>query len=1297
MRITRRYRNIFKKWYKYFLLIGAQILVLCCNPERPQKETINKLIEPPGYNNWSKNLLSLDHNSILVKFIAIEDKNLFAATTKSLLRYNGQDWDICFQDNNLRLGEAYTNGRFFLTAVTSYDSHNQSISKDKILYGELYKSKNGYRSRNIKIFESPFSENVYGFHLISENTVFVLGLCEYAILYLDKKDTSGNFKFDYYPILENPASDFHLIRDNISNIPIVYSKDALYKVKLSNNKYELEKLFTLPERELVPGKISYPYQHIKASGNSERGFIQKTDKLFYYKYENNNYKISALDSLTLENDSKISVDKINEIRYRNEKNVYCSINDGRILHLKNNGNDFYGSQWEVIYYNPRESANEILSLNDTTIALHYSITTILTKKTAVNKNKLTHENSRVSRDYGLFVPIEYYATASFYGIGVGHFVDSSNEGLYVVDLYDLNKYIPKVNDDLFGHYYKNESSTFGLAGRIVEDENQKGNYDFDVGTSVADINEDGYDDILLSNLTGSNSLLINNGKGFFRDVTIDTGLDSNMYRSEGIICADINNDGWLDIFSTSFLQSNRLFLNNTGNSFEDITETSGLKTEWGSISAQFADINNDGLPDLYVCNWIDENRLYLNLGNGKFKDITKDSGVLCGFGKRSNSVTFADFNNDGLLDLFIGNRGYTNKLFQNIGECKFVDISEEAGINQPSHTYGVATADFDNDSFIDLAVTNKNRIIFYKNCFNDKGKIWFKDVTKNWLRDNDNFKSNNVAIATVDFHIDGDMDLIVTQSPGSILKLHNTLNENANKKNFILVKVNGSKSNRNGVGVKLSLFKDDRLIGFREINAGSGYASCGTKIQHFGLGNDKGKYKLLVEFPKSKIRKFITIKSGSIVVVNEYEGLEKYFLLAEKNIISVLISSWTKWEVIKIAISLCIFFSFIFVSRRIVFSKLLPHYFAFNKFDINLLFISYLSVYVLTRIIIFVFFYFFPDNEAWINTSPNKFFNHYLPFITSIISIPILLPIIKDRNIKKLLAENMLGKLITKLHEFHHGESSAMCLNRLSLFLKNYKEIDPKDVETIRRFNLVIDEFINITSKDILQLGDLGYEFLTVYKVNKYYNKGNDLKSKLVSSVDYLNRLLVDIRKQTNDDFIKPNVAEQIVNTIDKIRRNIKEINLSINESISSSLTEVLNNIREKYSGNTNYPVNISYDQLTINDIKVIIPKEELEKVLVIILQNSFESYLTKDALLQVQMTVTKIDNNVCIKIEDFGTGIKKEDLSRIYEKGFTTKSKGHGFGLYFVKSTLENYGGKIEVDSEYGAGTRVTIYLCVG
>jgi signal transduction histidine kinase len=291
----------------------------------------------------------------------------------------------------------------------------------------------------------------------------------------------------------------------------------------------------------------------------------------------------------------------------------------------------------------------------------------------------------------------------------------------------------------------------------------------------------------------------------------------------------------------------------------------------------------------------------------------------------------------------------------------------------------------------------------------------------------------------------------------------------------------------------------------------------------------------------------------------------------------------------------------------------------------------------------------------------------------------------------------MLGKLITKLHEFHHGESSAMCLNRLSLFLKNYKEIDPKDVETIRRFNLVIDEFINITSKDILQLGDLGYEFLTVYKVNKYYNKGNDLKSKLASSVDYLNRLLVDIRKQTNDDFIKPNVAEQIVNTIDKIRRNIKEINLSINESISSSLTEVLNNIREKYSGNTNYPVNISYDQLTINDIKVIIPKEELEKVLVIILQNSFESYLTKDALLQVQMTVTKIDNNVCIKIEDFGTGIKKEDLSRIYEKGFTTKSKGHGFGLYFVKSTLENYGGKIEVDSEYGAGTRVTIYLCVG
>lgn len=837
MQITWRNKNIFKiGWIKIFILICVQTLLLCCSSENSPKQTINKLIEPPGNNKWSENLLPLDHNSILVNFIATDNNELFAATTKSLLHYNGKSWSVCFQDFNLRLSEGFTNGKFFLAAVNQFNSYNHSISKDKILYGELYKLKEEYRSRNIKIFESPFSENVYGFHLIAENTVFVLGLCEYAILHLDKKDSSGNYKFDYYPILENPASDFRLIRDNLTNIPIIYSKDALYKVNRNNNKYELEKLFTLPDRELVPGRISYPYQHIKASGNLEKGLIHKLNKLYYYEYENNKYKIIALDSLSLENKIKLSVNKINEITFRNEKNIYCSINDGRIIHLINKGNDFNNSLWEVIYFNPREPSNQMLSLNDTTLALHYSITAILTKKEAVDKNKNIQPNSWVSKDYGLFVPIDYYATASFYGIGIGFFTDSYNEGSYVVDLYDLNNYIPKINDDFLSHYFKNESSDYGLAGRITKDENQKRNYDFDVGTSVADINEDGYDDILVSNLTGSNSLLINNGKGFFRDVTIETGLDSNMYRSEGIICADINNDGWLDIFSTSFLQSNRLFLNKYGNSFEDITIDSGLKTEWGSISAQFADINNDGLPDLYVCNWIDENKLYLNLGNGKFKDITKESGVLCGYGKRSNSVTFADFNNDGLLDLFVGNRGLTNKLFQNIGECKFKDISEEAGISQHYHTYGLVAADFDNDGFVDIAITDKEKIHYLKNNFGKNGKICFEDVTKLWLRDNDNFKSNNVSLATVDFHNDGDMDLIVTQSPGSILKLHNTLNENANKNNFLLVKVMGSKSNRNGVGVKLSLYKDDKLIGFREINAGSGYASCGTKIQHFGLG-----------------------------------------------------------------------------------------------------------------------------------------------------------------------------------------------------------------------------------------------------------------------------------------------------------------------------------------------------------------------------------------------------------------------------------------------------------------------------
>lgn len=198
--------------------------------------------------------------------------------------------------------------------------------------------------------------------------------------------------------------------------------------------------------------------------------------------------------------------------------------------------------------------------------------------------------------------------------------------------------------------------------------------------------------------------------GRFRDVAPAAGL--NVFTSAGgVVVEDFDNDGLLDVVTSSMDMCEPLhfFHNNGDGTFTDRTAQAGLSNELGGLNLVQADYNNDGCMDLLVLRggWEAANRksLLRNNCNGTFTDVTDASGL----GKTVTSTqtaAWADIDNDGYLDLFIGNENAPSQLFRNRGDGTFEDISHAAGIDKVAFSKGVAAADYDNDGFADFYVSN---------------------------------------------------------------------------------------------------------------------------------------------------------------------------------------------------------------------------------------------------------------------------------------------------------------------------------------------------------------------------------------------------------------------------------------------------------------------------------------------------------------------------------------------------------------------------------------------------------------
>jgi len=501
-----------------------------------------------------------------------------------------------------------------------------------------------------------------------------------------------------------------------------------------------------------------------------------------------------------------------------------------------------------------------------------------------------------------------------YGVAMADFNGDGKTDIYTARIYEQNRlYINNLaSADMFTDTYSfTDEVVKRNANGVIKPENSTSQNELKLGLSVADIDNDNDQDIYLCYLNSTNRLLLNKGNGYFRNVSEQKKRAcENMKRSNSSAFADVDNDGDLDLFVTSEEGSNRLFENNGTGHFTDITSVSGLGSAGGGMCASFADVNNDGYPDLCVSFWYPSNKLYINdSGNGKihFRDITHLTDLARATPAKSNAVAFADINNDGFTDLFIANRNTGNKLYLNNGQGLFTDKTLDYFEPGTFMSNGAIFADFDLDGYLDLYVTNVGENLLYRNI---DGR-YFRDVTAAFGAELSGYCT---GCATGDMDNDGDPDLYVANYINGNSRLFLNITE---KKNFVKFKLHGVRSNSDAIGTKVWLYKvtaDTRLsvlAGYRELNGGSGYSSISAKEMIFGV--EQGvPYYAMVKFPSTPDTiKVDSIFAGKTLEIDELEGFAALYSESTSGVLRFFSNQENQPEIIKyvLIILLLIFYN----------------------------------------------------------------------------------------------------------------------------------------------------------------------------------------------------------------------------------------------------------------------------------------------------------------------------------------------------------------------------------------------------
>ncbi len=438
--------------------------------------------------------------------------------------------------------------------------------------------------------------------------------------------------------------------------------------------------------------------------------------------------------------------------------------------------------------------------------------------------------------------------------------------------------------------------------------------EYGMGACAGDVDNDGRIDLYITNY-GPNVLYRNGGNGVFTDVTRAAGVGLAGWSTS---CAflDIDGDGDLDLFVTNYLDApktnnrfcgdpqrrirvychplvypavaNVLYRNDGKGAFTDVSAETGLNKYLGNgLGVAVGDYDDDGRPDVFVANDSVPNFLFHNEGGGRFTEIGLLAGVAVardGKPRAGMGTEFADYNGDGRLDLVVTNHEFeTTSLFRNDGGSSFVDTTLDAGISSatlPFVGFGVGFFDFDNDADLDLSIVNghviDNTALFRAGSTHAQRKLLFQNTNGRRFAEISQQSGSGFAKDTVgrtliggDIDNDGDIDLVVTNNGGAAEILRNT---GGNARNAVEIRVVGTRSNRDGLGARLTITAGGRTQ-VREIKSGSSYLGQNDLRAHVGLGEAARVDRIDVRWPAGQTESIRDVAANQIVTVTEGKGI----------------------------------------------------------------------------------------------------------------------------------------------------------------------------------------------------------------------------------------------------------------------------------------------------------------------------------------------------------------------------------------------------------------------------------------
>ncbi|UCE17265.1 MAG: VCBS repeat-containing protein [Gemmatimonadota bacterium] len=444
------------------------------------------------------------------------------------------------------------------------------------------------------------------------------------------------------------------------------------------------------------------------------------------------------------------------------------------------------------------------------------------------------------------------------GVAWGDYDTDGNVDLFVANWQDQRNFL----------YRNNGNATFTkiLEGDIVND---IASYDpYSSGPCWGDCNNDGFLDLFVANQRDrDNFLYMNNGDGTFTKITAGPVVTDGG-ASFSSAWGDYDNDGYLDLFvANAFNQNNFLYRNRGDGTFEKVTEGAVVSDGGESLGASWGDYNNDGFLDLFVANRSNQNNfLYMNNGDGTFTKITE--GSIVADNRSSHGGSWGDYDNDGDLDLFVANGPYSgdgeaDQLFRNDGDGGFSEMTGSVLAHNPGRSGSGVWADFDNDGNLDLFVTQ-----YYQPCllYVNNGEGDFTRVTQGEIVNRLGYAS---GVGAADYDGDGDLDLFLANWENQNNFLYRNDSEMAN---WLKVRCIGTTSNATGIGTKVRVnatVGGNGIEQMREIRTNNGHRSQSDVTATFGLDDVTIVEGMTVEWPSGIVNTYTDVATNQVVVVVE--------------------------------------------------------------------------------------------------------------------------------------------------------------------------------------------------------------------------------------------------------------------------------------------------------------------------------------------------------------------------------------------------------------------------------------------